>query len=152
MEERGRYAKLRDGLITIGAVWLSLTVAGVVAGLLPWRSAAPATSLLLYLALLAAYARWTGPGRRSAGAYFLAGFLYPIASFAALIALIGVLPFSFFDNGGDALFAGANVGYQFRGGADTPLDAYLPLWFLNTLGPIAVVIGVRGFIRYHRPD
>ena len=62
------------------------------------------------------------------------------------------VPPSFFDNGGDALFAGANVGYQFSGGADTPLDAYLPLWFLNTLGPIVVVIGARGFIRYHRPD
>lgn len=152
MEERGRAARIKDGLITIGAVWLALTVAGIVAALLFRPSAEVPVSLLLYLLLLAAYARWTGPGRRSAGAYFLGGFLYPIICFALLIALIGLVPHSFFDKGGDFLFAGANVGFQFSGGPDTPLEAYLPLMFLNLLLPIALVVGVRGFVRYHRPD
>jgi hypothetical protein len=153
MEGRGLRAKLTDGLITIGAVWLALTAGGIIAGPLHGRPvAAPVLSLLLYFALLAAFARWTGPGRRSVGAYLLAGFLYPIAWVTLLITLIGVLPHSFFDNGGDLILAGFNVGYQFQGGADTPFEAYLPLMWLDIFVPIVAVVGTRAFLRYHRPD
>jgi hypothetical protein len=143
-----RHWNPKDGLTSTGAVWSALTFAGLVAGLQPWRAAQPIFSLLIYAASLAAYARWTGPGRRSVGAYFIAGLLFPVAFVAGLILIFRIT-----DDPGWMLvpiFAGASVGFQFHGGADTPLDAYLPLIWLNVMLPIALVIGARSVIRYGR--
>ena len=152
MYDAARRPKLMYSLATIGAVWLFATAAGVLPGLFPWNAGAQMASLLLYTTLLAGYARWTEAGRRSAGAYFLGGFLVPVICIALLVALDPVGPDSFFAQGGEAVFAGLNVGFQFHGGADTPLEAYLPLMWANLLLSIAAVIGGRSFVRYHGKD
>ena len=140
-------SKLWYGLTTFGAVWVAMAVAGMV----PWLTSSPMASLLVYTTLIAVYARWTEAGRRSAVAYFLAGFFPPLVCFFFLmLPLLPRLPPSFYENGGAFVFVGLNVGFQTHGGADTPLEAYLPLMWLDLLVPIALVIGVRGFLRYHR--
>jgi hypothetical protein len=147
-----RHWNIRDSLTTFGAVWLALTLAGGMAWSLPWPRIAPALSLLIYAVLLAAYARWTGPGRRSASAYFLGALLLPIVCIALLIILPVPAPESFLVHCWELIFDGFNVGFQFHGGPDTPFDAYVPLMYLNILLPIVAVIGGRAFVRYHRPD
>jgi hypothetical protein len=142
---------LKHGLTTIGAVWLAMAVAGMVPMLVPSRPGEVA-SLLVYIALLAAYARWTEAGRRSAGAYFIGAFFSPMMCFYLLVPLLPRLPTSFFENGGAIVFVGLGVGFQSHGGADTPIEAYLPLMLLNILLPIVAVVGARGFVRYRRQD
>jgi hypothetical protein len=144
-------SRIRDGLVTIAAVWLAMAVAGSVPLWVPSRSGGSLVSLLVYTVLLAAYARSTGPGRRSAGAYFLAGFFPPLVCFILLTPLLPHLDSSFFLSGGSLVFIGLTVGFQASGAADTPIEAYLPLMWLNLLLPIVLVVGGRGFIRYHRP-
>jgi hypothetical protein len=141
---------IRDGLMTVAAVWLAMSVAGFAAVLVPSSPARTLVSLLVYTALLAAYARWTRTGRRSAGTYFLAGLFPPLICFIILTLLLPHSGAAFFEYADIVLFAGLNIGFQFHGGADTPLEAYLPLMYLNILLPIVAVVGVRGFVRYHR--
>jgi hypothetical protein len=152
MADRKLVSTIVDSLITIGAVWIAMTVAGMALVLVPSSPGGPLASLLVYTVLLAAYARWTGTGRRSVGAYFLAGFFPPLVCFFLLIPLLPHLEPSFFQNGGAIIFVGLGVGFQTGGGADTPIEAYLPLMWMNLLLPIAAVVGARGFVRYRRPD
>jgi hypothetical protein len=147
-----RHWNIRDSLTTFGAVWLALTFAGGMAWALPWPSAAPAISLFIYAALLAGYARWAEPGRRSGGAFFLAGFLLPIVCIALLIILPVPAPESSLFHYWEAIFVGLNVGFQVHGGPHTPPEAFLPLMWINLLLPIVAIVGGRAFVRYHRPD
>src|SRR3954469_20535176 len=70
----------RDGLITFGAIYVLLTLAGNVSTHLwmwMWEPARP-QSLALFAALVALFAFYTGPGRRTGrGAYLLFGVLMP---------------------------------------------------------------------------
>jgi len=144
---------LRQRLATIGFVWVAASLAGMLPGLFSRNAVAQAASLGIYTVLLAAYARWTEAGRRSSGAYFLAGLLLPIACFALLVLLpLPADPASFLWSGFEAIFAGLDIGFQAHGGPDTPLEFYLPLMWLNLLLPIAAVVGGRSFVRYHRSD
>ena len=144
--ETRRQSKLWHGPATFLAVWLAMAVAGMT----PFLVSSPVVSLLIYAALLAAYARWTEAGRRSTLAYFLAGLFPPLDCFVLLTPLLPHLEPSFFQNGGALVFVGISVGFQTHGGADTPIEAYLPLMWMNLLLPIVAVIGVRGFLRYRR--
>jgi hypothetical protein len=150
MHDTKRPLRIRDSLTTIGAVWVAMAVAGMVPLLVPWSSGGEVGTLLVYTALLATYARWTGVGRRSVGAYFLAGLFPPLICFVLLTPLLPHPGPSFFQNGGAVVFVGLGVGIQTHGGADTPVEAYLPLMWLNLLLPIAVVIGGRALVRWHR--
>jgi hypothetical protein len=141
--------RIRDGLTTIGAVWLAMFVASMSFFVSPGRGG-ELGSLLVYTALLAAYARWTGPGRRSAGTYFLAALFPPLVCFVILTPLLPHLPPSFLENGGAVVFVGLGVGIQAHGGPDMPIEGYLPLMWLNLLLPIVAVLGVRGLVRYRR--
>jgi len=142
--------KLGHGLLTFGAVWLAMLVAGMVQVVVTSQPGGAVASLLVYTALLAAYARWTKPGRRSTIAYFIGAFFSPLMCFFLLVPLLPRLPTSFFENGGDIVFVGLGVGFPTHGGADTPMEAYLPLMLLNLLLPIAAVLCARAFVRYHR--
>src|SRR3954465_10797332 len=103
----------RRRLATIGFVWFAVSLAGILPGLFPRNPAVQAASLAVYAALLAAYARWTEAGRRTSGAYYLVGFLLPIACFAFLVLLpMPADPDSFLWSGLEVVFAGLNIGFQ----------------------------------------
>jgi hypothetical protein len=152
MDDAG-HSRLRDGLITIGAVYLALTIAGISATWLGSVGIGPLGSLAAYAALLTLYAFRTGPGWRSPiPVYFAGALIYPILLVAMLLgirwlgqsqALLGPV---------FTLAAGINVGIQARGGADTPLEAYVGPWLANFLLPIVVVIGIKEVVRYFRDD
>jgi hypothetical protein len=151
MYDAKRPARIRDSLTTIGAVWLAASIGGMVPSLSPWSAGGQAASLLIYTLLLAMYARWTKTGRRSTAAYFVAGLILPVFVFALFLFLLSSVPHSFLDNGGLFLFSALGVGFQVHGGPDTPLEAYVPMTYLNIFLPIFAVIGGRAFLRYHRP-
>jgi len=133
--------------MTFGAAWIAMAITALV----PWLNSSPVASLLVYTGLLAGYAGWTEAGRRSAVAYFLAGFFPPLVCFFLLTPFLPRMEPSFFDNGFTILFfVGLGVGFQTHGGPDTPIEAYLPLMWANLLLPIAAVIGGRAFLRYLR--
>jgi uncharacterized membrane protein SirB2 len=151
MVDRKLIPTIRDSLTTIGAVWLAMAIAAFLAELASSSLGGQLASLLAYICLVAAYMRWTGPGRRSSLPYFLAGLFPPLICFVLLTPLLPHLEPSFFENGGMLVFVGIGVGIQSGGGGpDASLEAYLPLMWLNLLLPIALLIGGRAFLRYRR--
>src|SRR4051812_5004 len=103
----------RDGLITFGAIYVLLTLAGNVSThLWMWEPARP-QSLALFAALVALYAFYTGPGRRTGrGAYLLFGALMP--GTVLVLATVGyALPLSYDAfKVYEALTAGLGVGFR----------------------------------------
>lgn len=145
----------KDGMITILAVWLAATLAGYIRFLPLPDLVESIVSLAAYLVLLVLYATATAPGRHSGAAFYLAGaFLYPVY-FLAVTAGLSSLTF-LIDSGGQSaatififslLGAGSAFGFQLRGGPDTPGEAYLGPWLINSLIPILVALAVRDFLR-----
>ena len=127
----------KDGLITFGATYVMLTVAGKVANaILPsylwmWKPDRVA-SLVLFAALVSLYAFGTGPGRRTGWrAYLLCGVTLPV--FLWLVAIIGYvlpLPYEAFKVY-VALLAGFGVGFRVAGGGYPPFEVTLLLWMLG---------------------
>jgi len=150
MNDAKRHSKLWHGPITFGAVWLFIFIATLARWPVRSEPGGAIATLLAYTVLIVAYARWTEAGRRSTVAYFLAGFFPPLICFSLLTPVLPSLPPSFFQNGGAIVFVGLGVGFPVHGGPDTPLEAYLPLMWLNLLLPILIVIGGRAFVRHHR--
>ena len=145
------HSRLKDGLKTVGAVYLALTLAGISTALFAPLGVGAAGSLAAYSALLALYAFGTGAGWRSPiPAYLVGALLYPVLFVALLVGVeaLGRPPWLWavlF-----ALTAGIDVGVQFHGGPDTPLDVYYGPWLANFVLPILVVIGIKDIVRYFR--
>jgi hypothetical protein len=133
---------LTDSLMTVGAIYVAIAGAGAVGVLLFAAGLAPVGSLLTYAVLLALYVFATAPGRRTAGpVYLLVGCIYPVVALAVFIFTLGASPMLRMAAG--LVCAGIGIGFQFSGGADTPLEAYLPLIYANILGPILLVLLAR---------
>jgi len=142
---------LKDGLATIGAIYIALAAAGMVGVLLFRAGLAPVASLAAYTVLLGVYAFLTGPGRRTAApVYLFIGFVYPVIGIGVLIYSIGA-PAAVLEAAG-VLFAGIGIGFQQGGGPDTPLEAYLPLIYANILVPILLVLLARAVWTLARRD
>jgi hypothetical protein len=145
-----RHLHLGYGLTTFAAVWLAMAVAEMTMRVVHPGLGSAAASLLVYAALIAAYARWTESGRRSTAAYLLAGCFPPFVCSVLLVALLQV-PSSSFENGGAIAWTGVGVGFQPHGGPDMPIEGYLiPMW-LNLLVPMVAILGGRAAFRYARP-
>ena len=83
---------VKDKLITVAAIWLSITLAAVFVVVVDYQAitdpdypAAQIWSLVLLFALVALYANATGPGRRTGAAtYLVTAILCPVVPFATL--------------------------------------------------------------------
>jgi hypothetical protein len=142
---------LGDALVTILAVWLALTLAGLSMVLLrPSTLVAALLSLAVYSGLLALYTFRAGPGRRSGlPPYLLGALLHPVV----IVAIVLVLPRGAQDSGFDwvqAVSAGLGIGFQPAGGPDTPGAYFLLPWALNLLLPVVLVTALRGSARHDR--
>jgi hypothetical protein len=153
MEPASGRGRLRDGLITIGAIWLALVVAGLAVSGLGTSLVAALLSFGIYTGLLAGYAFFAGPGRRSAGLWFLVGgLLYPVACFAVLIALSSFLPPDSLVDGVSVPMAGLRVGWQPSRLAHEVIGVHLLPFAMNPLGPIVLVLLARSIVRRRAPD
>ena len=150
MAETTKLRKVADGLITIGAVWLALTLAGIPT-LIPVEISPVAMAtmtLVLYSLLLAGYAFGFGPGQRSRfPAFAIGGFLYPAYFVVLLIELERFRSSERFSEALMSLGAGIAVGFQVRGGPDAPVEFYLLPWLANFLIPIVIVLAGRAMLR-----
>ena len=147
MDRDGARSKLRDLLMTCGAVWLALAIAGISIGWLRASMLATAISFTVYVLLLGLFSFGTGPGRRAPlSVYLIAGILYPIVAIALLIMLVSLEPPEPFLELISFAGAGLRVGFEPVGGPDTPIEFYLPLWTLNLLGPIVILIVARDLL------
>ena len=149
MAEGALASRLKDGLITIGAIWLILTLAALPCLLLGVGTLAGAlVSLAAYLALLGVYALRTGPGQRSAFPAFFAGAVsYPAYLIAIWMAVETIGRTEFLVDAALLLSNGVAIGFQVEGGADTPMLFYLGPWTLNFLIPIILVLMLRAHLR-----
>lgn len=140
MEARGLASMLMDGLVTILAVWLSFILAGLACDWLQPSLAGAALSVALCVGLLFAYARWTGPGRRTVlPVYLLGSLLYPLAS----VTLMIVLPPTLVLGPLQWLSAGLVVGLQPGGGPDAPGEIYVLPMLLNLFVPVLIMSLLR---------
>jgi hypothetical protein len=148
---RGR---VKDGLITIGAIWLALVVAGLAVSGLEISLVATLLSFGIYTGLLACYAFFTGPGGRSAGHWFLVGgLLYPVACIAALIALARrLLPPAPVPDWVSVPMAGLRVGWQPTRLAHEMIGFDLLQLAMSLLGPILLVLLARSIVRHRAPN
>ena len=139
--------------MTCGAVWLALAIAGISIGWLRASLLATAISFTVYVLLLGLYSFGTGPGRRAPlSVYLIAGILYPVVAIALLILLVSLETPDAVLNLFSIAGAGLRVGFEQAGGPDTPLEFYVPLWGLNLLAPIVIVIGARDLSDRSRSD
>lgn len=149
--EEVRTSRLKDIPATLGAVYLSLTVAGFSVSLFDPLGIRVAGSLAAYSAMLALYAFGTGAGWRSPIPVYVAGaLLYPVLLVALLLGVESLGRSPSLVTAAFALAAGINVGFQFQGGADTPLEAYLGPWLANFVLPIVAVVGAKDILRFVR--
>lgn len=143
MEARGLASMIRDGLVTILAVWAILILTGM--AFARWQPALPAAilSFTVCTGLLFAWARWAGPGHRTPlPVFMLAGFLY--------ILLTVTLALSLPTAATDATLwvaAGFSIGFQPGHNGHPSVETFIVPMLLNLFGPIVTMGLLRGIVR-----
>lgn len=144
MEEHALGSRLRDALLTMPVVWAILILAGLSGAWLQPSLGGASLSIIVCVGLLFAWGQWTGPGRRTIlGIYLLAGLLYPVMLLALLFSASSptvLRPYEW-------LGAGFSIGFQVRGGADTPFEFYIVPMMLNLFVPILAMGTLRAWLR-----
>jgi hypothetical protein len=121
--------KLWDRLITVLAVWLILSVAGIAGSVVPGRPSSAVTASALFVVLLITYSVTTAPGRRATMAVYMG-------------AGVGILPLAFtllllidrtdrYDL--SWMFVGGGVGYMLRGAGDSGFIVAWFVWWMSIL-------------------
>ena len=142
MDDGSPLRPLRDGLITVLVVLLSFFVIGRIGGSIPHGWTASLVSGGLYVAVLVAYGRYAGPGRRSGPAPFLIGtlLLWPALSlwvFRQSAETPGMVA--------AFLFGELQVGGSVRPCPHTG-DFCLIVWWLFSFVMIGAVLFIRGML------
>ncbi|HYI65260.1 MAG TPA: hypothetical protein VEW71_10280 [Allosphingosinicella sp.] len=131
-------SSVRDSLITILAVWLMLSIAGAIGALAPSRDAISWVASAAFVILLAGYALWPGPGRRSgAPIYMASGITLLPLSFALLFFILATERYQL-----EWLIVGGNVGYN-PGGMDSGALFGGFIWWLSVMLLLAVSLAPR---------